>query len=151
VKGKSAGESVLPEMPLPIAIPFCPPDAIFLLLPPSHSSTSCSLNVLTAYSEDMKRLLKRGYSARERPSGNKITHELTEQGSAIPPNLLTSGSNDANGIRTLAFRLSPPLAKPGPPHSSFFLSPGGDVEPESASSVAKASNSRAPHRQIALL
>ena len=58
-----------------------------------------------AYSDDMKRLLKRGYWAREWPSGHKITHELTEQGGAIPPNLLTLGNNDANGIRTLAFRL----------------------------------------------
>ncbi|HXP59492.1 MAG TPA: site-specific DNA-methyltransferase [Dongiaceae bacterium] len=53
--------------------------------------------VLTQYSEDMKRLLKRGYRAKERPSGHKITHKFTEQGGAIPPNLLTLGNNDANG------------------------------------------------------
>jgi DNA modification methylase len=53
--------------------------------------------VLTGYSEDMKRLLKRGYRAKERPSGHKITHKFTEQGGAIPPNLLTLGNNDANG------------------------------------------------------
>lgn len=53
--------------------------------------------VLTQYSEDMKRLLKRGYRAKERPSGHKITNKFTEQGGAIPPNLLTMGNNDANG------------------------------------------------------
>jgi site-specific DNA-methyltransferase (cytosine-N4-specific) len=53
--------------------------------------------VLTEYSEDMRRLLKRGYRAKERPSGHKITHKFTEQGGAIPPNLLTLGNNDANG------------------------------------------------------
>ena len=63
----------------------------------------------------MKRLLKRGYRAKERPSGHKITHKFTEQGGAIPPNLLTLGNNDANGIRTLAFRLwTSPAAPPGP-------------------------------------
>ena len=53
--------------------------------------------VLTEYSADMKRLLKRGYRAKERPSGHKITNKFTEQGGAIPPNLLTLGNNDANG------------------------------------------------------
>jgi site-specific DNA-methyltransferase (cytosine-N4-specific) len=53
----------------------------------------------------MKRLLKRGYRAKERPSGHKITNKFTEQGGAIPPNLLTLGNNDADGIQTLAFRL----------------------------------------------
>jgi site-specific DNA-methyltransferase (cytosine-N4-specific) len=53
--------------------------------------------VLTEYSEDMKRLLKRGYRAKERPSGHRITHKFTEQGGAIPPNLVTMGNNDSNG------------------------------------------------------
>jgi site-specific DNA-methyltransferase (cytosine-N4-specific) len=53
--------------------------------------------VLTEYSQDMRRLLERGYRAKERPSGHKITHKFTERGGAIPPNLLTFGNNDANG------------------------------------------------------
>ncbi|HEV2391455.1 MAG TPA: site-specific DNA-methyltransferase [Verrucomicrobiae bacterium] len=53
--------------------------------------------ILTEYSEDMKRLLKRGYRAKERPSGHKITNKFTAHGGAIPPNLLTLGNNDANG------------------------------------------------------
>jgi site-specific DNA-methyltransferase (cytosine-N4-specific) len=53
--------------------------------------------VLTEYSADMRRLLKRGYRAKERPSGHKITQKFTEQDGAIPPNLLTFGNNDSNG------------------------------------------------------
>jgi len=53
--------------------------------------------VLTEYSQDMKRLLKRGYRPKERPSGHRITHKFTEQAGAIPPNLLTLGNNDSNG------------------------------------------------------
>jgi hypothetical protein len=33
----------------------------------------------------MKQQLKRGYRAKERPSGHKITHKFTKQGGAIPP------------------------------------------------------------------
>jgi DNA modification methylase len=53
--------------------------------------------VLTEYSEDMKRLLKRGYRPKERPSGHRITHKFTEQAGAIPPNLIIMGNNDSNG------------------------------------------------------
>ena len=49
------------------------------------------------------------------PRRARITHKFTEQGGAIPPNLLTLGNNDANGIRTLDFRLwTSPAAPPGP-------------------------------------
>ena len=54
-------------------------------------------NVLVEYSEDMKRLLKRGYRAKERPSGHKITHKFKECGGSIPGNVLTLGNNDSNG------------------------------------------------------
>ncbi|MCP5517665.1 MAG: site-specific DNA-methyltransferase [Verrucomicrobiales bacterium] len=53
--------------------------------------------ILAPYSADMKRLLKRGYRAKERPSGHRITHKFTEQEGSIPPNLLTLGNNDSNG------------------------------------------------------
>lgn len=53
--------------------------------------------ILTEYSEDMKRLLKRGYRPKERPSGHRITHKFTQQAGSIPPNLLTLGNNDSNG------------------------------------------------------
>lgn len=55
-------------------------------------------NVLTPYSDDMKRLIKKGYKPKERPSGHRITSKFNrDQGGAIPPNLLTMGNNDATG------------------------------------------------------
>lgn len=56
-------------------------------------------NVLNPYSEDMKRLLKRGYKPKVRPSGHSITHKFgngTALGS-ISSNLLVYGNNDSNG------------------------------------------------------
>lgn len=56
-------------------------------------------NVLKPYSEDMVRLLKRGYRAKNRPSGHSITGKFSnDQGGAIPPNLLQFGNNDSNGL-----------------------------------------------------
>jgi len=54
-------------------------------------------NVLTEYSPDMIRLLKRGYRPKQRPSGHNITDKFRDNGGAIPPNLLTFGNNDSNG------------------------------------------------------
>lgn len=53
--------------------------------------------VLQDYSPDMQRLLKRGYRAKERPSGHKITRKFQDNGGSIPPNLIVCGNNDANG------------------------------------------------------
>jgi site-specific DNA-methyltransferase (cytosine-N4-specific) len=53
--------------------------------------------VLQEYSPDMERLLRRGYRAKERPSGHKITHKFQDNGGSIPPNLIICGNNDANG------------------------------------------------------
>lgn len=53
--------------------------------------------VLTAYSEDMRRLLKRGYKTAERPSGHVITSKFTDRGGSIPGNVLIFGNNDATG------------------------------------------------------
>jgi site-specific DNA-methyltransferase (cytosine-N4-specific) len=54
--------------------------------------------VLTEYSPDMIRLLKRGYRPKVRPSGHHITEKFTDNGGAIPPNILIFGNNDANGV-----------------------------------------------------
>ncbi len=56
-------------------------------------------NVLNPYSEDMKRLIKRGYKPKVRPSGHHITHKFGNgnRGGSIPPNLLIFGNNDSNG------------------------------------------------------
>lgn len=55
-------------------------------------------NVLGEYSPDMRRLLEKGYRAKERPSGWNITDKFsTDHGGSIPGNLLTAGNNDSNG------------------------------------------------------
>lgn len=53
-------------------------------------------NVLAQYSADMKRLLARGYRAKERPSGHKITHKFTDQRGSIASNVLERGNNESN-------------------------------------------------------
>lgn len=53
--------------------------------------------VLGEYSEDMLRLLRRGYKAKKRPSGHNITHKFSrDQGGSIPANLLERGNNESN-------------------------------------------------------
>lgn len=52
--------------------------------------------VLTEYSADMKRLLVRGYRAKDRPSGHKITNKFTDRGGAIPSNVIERGNNESN-------------------------------------------------------
>jgi site-specific DNA-methyltransferase (cytosine-N4-specific) len=53
--------------------------------------------VLQDYSPDMKRLLKRGYKAKVRPSGHIITKKFKDNGGSIPANIIICGNNDANG------------------------------------------------------
>lgn len=53
--------------------------------------------VLTEYSADMLRLIERGYRAKERPSGHKITHKFqADRGGSIPSNLIERGNNESN-------------------------------------------------------
>ena len=52
--------------------------------------------VLAEYSADMKRLLVRGYRAKERPSGHKITNKFTDKGGSIPSNVIERGNNESN-------------------------------------------------------
>jgi DNA modification methylase len=52
--------------------------------------------VLTDYSPDMRRLLIRGYRAKERPSGHKITNKFRDKGGAIPSNVIERGNNESN-------------------------------------------------------
>jgi site-specific DNA-methyltransferase (cytosine-N4-specific) len=58
---------------------------------------ACNQNVLQEYSPDMHRLLERGYRAKERPSGHRITRKFKDNGGSIPPNVIVCGNNDANG------------------------------------------------------
>jgi len=54
-------------------------------------------NVLTEYSADMKRLLRRGYRPKQRPSGHIITAKFgNDHGGAIPSNLIERGNNESN-------------------------------------------------------
>jgi site-specific DNA-methyltransferase (cytosine-N4-specific) len=54
-------------------------------------------SVLTPYSADMERLLKKGYRAKKRPSGHVITAKFNrDHGGAIPSNLLERGNNESN-------------------------------------------------------
>jgi site-specific DNA-methyltransferase (cytosine-N4-specific) len=53
--------------------------------------------VLQPYSEDMIRLLRRGYRSKLRPSGHFVTPKfMSDHGGAIPPNLLQVGGNESN-------------------------------------------------------
>lgn len=52
--------------------------------------------VLSEYSPDMRRLLLRGYRAKERPSGHKITDKFIDKGGAIPSNVIQRGNNESN-------------------------------------------------------
>jgi len=63
----------------------------------SERPKATNLNVLTPYSKDMERLLEKGYRAKERPSGHKITNKFNRNhGGAIPSNLIECGNNTAN-------------------------------------------------------
>jgi len=54
-------------------------------------------SVLVEYSADMRRLMRRGYKAKERPSGWNITEKFqTDQGGAIPSSMIEAGNNDSN-------------------------------------------------------
>jgi DNA modification methylase len=54
-------------------------------------------NVLVEYSSDMKRLLKRGYRPKQRPSGHVITAKFgSDHGGAIPSCLIERGNNESN-------------------------------------------------------
>jgi site-specific DNA-methyltransferase (cytosine-N4-specific) len=53
-------------------------------------------NVLVEYSDDMTRLLRRGYRAKQRPSGHKITNKFKDCGGSIPSNVIVRGNNESN-------------------------------------------------------
>lgn len=82
-------------------------------------------NVLTEYSADMRRLLKRGYRAMERPSGWNITSKFsTDHGGAIPSNLIIAGNNDSNGAymsRCKEAGIKPHPARFPAPLPDFFI------------------------------
>lgn len=53
--------------------------------------------VLSSYSEDMKRLLARGFRAKQRPSGHVITPKFgQDRGGSIPTNVIERGNTESN-------------------------------------------------------
>jgi site-specific DNA-methyltransferase (cytosine-N4-specific) len=89
--------------------------------------------VLTEYSADMKRLLVRGYRAKQRPSGHRITDKFTDRGGSIPSNVLDRGNNESNSAyikRCTQFGIKPhPARFPAALPAFFikFLTDSGDL------------------------
>lgn len=81
--------------------------------------------VLVPYSEDMKRLLRKGYRAKRRPSGHQITKKFnTDHGGAIPSNLIDRGNNESNSeyiklCKERGLKIHPARFPPSLP--SFFI------------------------------
>lgn len=66
-------------------------------LSPSPRPYADNAQVLVPYSNDMKRLIEKGYKAKQRPSGHNITSKFQKNhGGAIPSNLLIRGNNESN-------------------------------------------------------
>ena len=80
--------------------------------------------VLQPYSPDMARLLRKGYRPKVRPSGHHITAKFTDNGGAIPGNLLSMGNNDANSryfVRCKEEGIPPHPARFPPQLPAFFI------------------------------
>ena len=74
-------------------------------LSPSEWPKADNRHVLVPYSDDMKRLIKRGYRTKRRPSGHTITEKFRcDNDGAIPENVIRRGNNESNStyIRTCA-------------------------------------------------
>jgi site-specific DNA-methyltransferase (cytosine-N4-specific) len=82
-------------------------------------------NVLREYTPAMKSLLKRGYRAKERPSGHIISEKFSrDNGGAVPPNVLELGNNDSNSAymkHCLEAGLKPHPAKFPKKFAEFFI------------------------------
>jgi site-specific DNA-methyltransferase (cytosine-N4-specific) len=82
-------------------------------------------NVLVPYSADMRRLIRKGYVAKTRPSGHNITQKFqADRGGAIPGNLIERGNNESNSeyiqaCRDAGFKVHPARFPPALPE--FFI------------------------------
>lgn len=71
---------------------------IFWLSKTPHPKAN-NRNVLNEYSADMLRLIERGYRAKDRPSGHKMTGKFqNNRGGAIPSNVIERGNNESNSL-----------------------------------------------------
>ena len=70
--------------------------------------------VLVPYSEDMERLIQKGYRAKKRPSGHNITAKFQkDHNGAIPANLISRGNNESNSEFLRACTAQRPKAQSG--------------------------------------
>jgi len=94
-------------------------------LSPTEWPKANNHRVLVPYSEDMERLIQRGYRAKKRPSGHNITEKFRkDHNGAIPSNLISRGNNESNSefLRTCTakgLKLNPARFPPALPE--FFL------------------------------
>lgn len=66
-------------------------------LSPTAFPKASNKNVLVPYSDDMLRLLKKGYRSKTRPSGHNITAKFrADRGGSIPSSLIVKGNNESN-------------------------------------------------------
>lgn len=69
---------------------------VFWLSKTDHPKAN-NRNVLVEYSADMLRLIERGYRAKDRPSGHKLTAKFqANRGGSIPSNVIERGNNESN-------------------------------------------------------
>ena len=115
--------------------------------------------VLKEYSDDMIRLLERGYRVKTRPSGHSITPKFKkDHGGAIPSNLIELGNNDSNGeylrkCREAGLPVHPARFPRGLPQFFVkFLTDPGDVvmDPFAGSNVTGEAAERLNRRWIAI-
>ncbi|MDA8170858.1 MAG: site-specific DNA-methyltransferase [Nitrospiraceae bacterium] len=68
-------------------------------LSPTPWPKASNRRVLQPYSESMKELLVKGYKPKMRPSGHDISNKFgTDNGAAIPPNLLALAHTESNSL-----------------------------------------------------
>lgn len=100
--------------------------------------------VLVPYSPSMRRLLKKGYTPRLRPSGHDISGKFNkDNGGAVPPNLIALANTDSNGrylayCREHGYTIHPTRYPAGiPEYFVRFLTDPGDlvVDPFAGSCV----------------
>jgi len=115
--------------------------------------------VLAPYSDDMLRLIEKGYKAKKRPSGHNITHKFqTDKGGSIPSNLLARGNNESNSEYIRKSRASGMKVHPArfpaalPEFFIKFLTKPGDIvlDPFSGSNTTGAVAEQLSRRWIAV-
>lgn len=131
---------------------------VFWLSATPHPEADNS-RVLQEYSQDMKRLIKRGARKTVRPSGHNITEKFAnDKGGSIPPNLIECGNNESNSTYIRASKLQGKKVHPArfparlPEFFIKFLSEPGDtvLDPFAGSNTTGAVAQRLGRRWIAI-